>query len=60
MKKRYIIKSVTKFVVFDTKKRTILKGEYTNIQSADRACREANVTEGYLDVLERASGDIRK
>ena len=57
MKKRFTVKSVTKFVVFDTAKRVILKGEFTNVQSADAECRKLNIEHGYLDAASRGDGD---
>jgi hypothetical protein len=54
MKKRFTVKSITKFVVFDTKTRTVLKGEYTSVQSADDDCRRRNIDDGYIEAASRA------
>lgn len=54
MKKRFTVKSVTKYVVFDTKKRVLLKGEFTDIQSADAECRKLNVEDGYINAASKA------
>lgn len=59
MRKRFTVKSVTKFVVFDTTKRVVLKGEFTNVQSADAECRKLNVEHGYIAAASRGDSDER-
>lgn len=59
MKKRYTVKSVTKFVVFDTQKRVVIKGEYTSVQSADDKCQQMNRDEAVLAAFSKADGRLR-
>jgi hypothetical protein len=54
MRKRFIVKSVTKFVVFDNQTRSIVKGEYLSIQNADAQARIMNLDARSIEVFAKA------